>query len=146
MHKLSNSICYRRALLPWNFSAEASLTYYVSFQFYLMENSIHINSNSNKFIIENSLTYWGRVTHIWWSQAIIWTNAGILLIGPLRTNFSEVLIEIYTFSFKRVHLKRSHGKLRAFVSLSMSQDITTSGLPWHEQNIEEIWGLDIELQ
>ena len=25
-------------------------------------------------------------------QAIIWTNAGILLIGPLGTNFSEILI------------------------------------------------------
>ena len=32
-------------------------------------------------------------------QAIIWTNAGILLIGPLWTNFSEILFEIYTFSF-----------------------------------------------
>ena len=27
-------------------------------------------------------------------QAIIWTNAGILLIEPLGTNFSEILIEI----------------------------------------------------
>ena len=27
-------------------------------------------------------------------QAIIWTNAGILLTGPLGTNFSEILIEI----------------------------------------------------
>ena len=27
-------------------------------------------------------------------QAIIWTNAGILLIGPLGTNFSEILIEV----------------------------------------------------
>ena len=27
-------------------------------------------------------------------QAIIWTNAGILLIGPLETNVNEVLIEI----------------------------------------------------
>ena len=27
-------------------------------------------------------------------QAIIWTNAGILLIRTLRTNFSELLIEI----------------------------------------------------
>ena len=26
-------------------------------------------------------------------QAIIWTNAGLLLIGPLGTNFSEILIE-----------------------------------------------------
>ena len=30
-------------------------------------------------------------------QAIIWTNAGMLLIGPLGTNFSEILIEILTF-------------------------------------------------
>ena len=27
-------------------------------------------------------------------QAIIWTNAGILLIGPLGTNFSEIVMEI----------------------------------------------------
>ena len=27
-------------------------------------------------------------------QSIIWTNAGILLIGPLGINFSEILIEI----------------------------------------------------
>ena len=27
-----------------------------------------------------------------WYQAIIWTNAGILLIGPLGTNFNEILI------------------------------------------------------
>ena len=26
-----------------------------------------------------------------WRQAIIWTNAGILLIGPLGTNLSEIL-------------------------------------------------------
>ena len=31
-------------------------------------------------------------------QAIIWTNAEILLIGPLRTKFSELLIGIYKFS------------------------------------------------
>ena len=30
-------------------------------------------------------------------QAIIWVNARILLIGPLGTNFSEVLIEILPF-------------------------------------------------
>ena len=62
------------------------------------------------------LTHWGRVTHICISkltiigsdnglspdrrQAIIWTNAGILLIGPLGTNFSEILIEIHEISFQ----------------------------------------------
>ena len=33
-------------------------------------------------------------------QAIIWTNAGMLLIGSLGSNFGEILIEIYSFSFK----------------------------------------------
>ena len=45
-------------------------------------------------------------------QAIIWTNAGILLIGPLGTNFSEILIEIITFSFKKMHLKMLSVKWR----------------------------------
>ena len=47
-------------------------------------------------------------------QAIIWTNARILLIGPLGTNFSEILIEIHTFSFKKMHVKRSSAKWRPF--------------------------------
>ena len=38
-------------------------------------------------------------------QAIIWTNAGTLLIGPLGTNLSKILIEIHTFSLKKMHLK-----------------------------------------
>ena len=74
----------------------------------------------------NPLTHWGRVTHICvsnltiigsdnglspdWRQAIIWTNAGIFLIGPLGTNFSEVLVEIITFSFKKMYLKLSSAK------------------------------------
>ena len=82
-----------------------------------------------------NLTHWGRVTHIYVSkltiigsdnglspdrrQAIIWTNAGLLLIGPLGTNFSEILIEILTFSFKKMRLKVSSAKRRPFVSASM---------------------------
>ena len=38
-------------------------------------------------------------------QAIVWTNAGILLIEPLGTNLSENLIEIHSCSFKKMHLK-----------------------------------------
>ena len=76
------------------------------------------------------LTHWGRVTHICVSnltviasdnglspgrrQAIIWTNAGMLVIGPLGTNFSEILTEIITFSFKKVYLKLSLAKWRPF--------------------------------
>ena len=47
-------------------------------------------------------------------QAIIWTNAGILLIGPLGTNFSEILIEIQTFSLKKITLKMSSAKCCSF--------------------------------
>ena len=47
-------------------------------------------------------------------QAIIWINAGILFIGPLGTNFSEILIKIYTFPFKKMHLKMLSWKCRPF--------------------------------
>ena len=76
------------------------------------------------------LTHWSRVTHICVGkltnidsdnglsperrQAIIWTNAGILLIGPLGTNFSENLFEIITFSFTKMRLKVSSAKWRPF--------------------------------
>ena len=76
--------------------------------------------------VKHKLTHWGRVMHICLSkytingsdnglspgrrQAINWTNAGILLIGPLGINFSENLVEINTFSFKEKHLKMSSAK------------------------------------
>ena len=47
-------------------------------------------------------------------QAIIWTNAGILLIEPLGTNFSEILIKSPTFSFKKMCLKESTAKWQPF--------------------------------
>ena len=78
----------------------------------------------------NRLSHWGIVTHICVDkltiigsdnslspgrrQAIIWTNAGILLIEPLRTNFNEISIAIHTFPFKEIHLKMSSGKWRPF--------------------------------
>ena len=40
-------------------------------------------------------------------QAITRTNAGILFIRPLGTNFSEILIEILLFSLKKMPLKVS---------------------------------------
>ena len=49
-----------------------------------------------------------------WRQAIIWTNAEILFIGPLRTNFSEILIKILTFSFTKMSLRVSSAKWQPF--------------------------------
>ena len=38
-------------------------------------------------------------------QVIIWTNAGILLIGHLGTNFNETSMKFHAFSLKKIHLK-----------------------------------------
>ena len=78
----------------------------------------------------DGLTHWGRVTQICVGkltnidsdnglapsrrQAIIWTNAGILLIGPLGTNFSELIIVIHSFSFNKMLLKMSSAIWRPF--------------------------------
>ena len=107
--------------------------------------------------INTFLTHWGRVTHICLSkltinpsdnglspdrrQAIIWTSTGIWLIGPLGTNFSEILIEIITFSFKKMHLKVSSAKWRPCclglnvlnVSLKTIQHQSKT-LSWRNQN------------
>ena len=80
----------------------------------------------------DGLTHWGRVMHICVSkltsiasvngllpgqcQAIIWTNAGILLIGLLGTNFSEILIRIQTFSFKEMHFENAVCKMASILS------------------------------
>ena len=76
------------------------------------------------------LTHWGRETHICVGdpiiigsdnglspdrrQAINLTNDIILLIVPLRTNFSEIVIEVQTFSFNIMRSKVSSAKWRPF--------------------------------
>ena len=47
-------------------------------------------------------------------QAIIWSNAGILSIGLLGANFSEIRIGILSFWFKKMHLKLSSAEMAAF--------------------------------
>ena len=49
-------------------------------------------------------------------QAIIWTNAEILLIGHLGKNFSGILIEIHTFSFKENAFENVVWKTAAILS------------------------------
>ena len=81
-------------------------------------------------VFVSTLTHWGRVTHICVGkltiigsdnglspgrrQAIIWTNAGILLIRTLGTNLSEILGKIHSFSLSKMHLKMSSAKWRLF--------------------------------
>ena len=83
------------------------------------------------------LSHWGWVTHIYVSkltiivsdnglspgrrQAIIWNNVKILLIGPFETNFSEILSETETFSFKKIRLEMA----AIFFSASMCYSCQT---------------------
>ena len=80
--------------------------------------------------LSDSLTHWGRMTHssvgnltIIGSdnglspgrrQAIIWTNAEILLFGPSGTNLSEIAIAILTCSFTKMRVKVSSAKWRPY--------------------------------
>ena len=81
----------------------------------------HVKTVFVRNVLYFHLTHWGRVMHICVDklttigsdnglslgrrQAIIWTNAAILFIGPLGTNFGEILIEIIIFSLKKMRLK-----------------------------------------
>ena len=102
------------------------------------------------------LTHWGQVTHICVSkltiigadnglspgqrQAIIWTNAGILLIGPLGTNFSENSIGMQTFSFKKMSLKMSSAKWRPFcLGLNVLNDWVIFFLKHYSSVVPGIW-------
>ena len=137
-------LCYKSAYpeisqlreMSWHLIAICILNFfrnlYISFSFKM---NIKSCTRTCTFWLQ-WLTRWGRVTHICVGnltiigsdiglspgrrQAIIWTNAGILLIGPYGTNFSEFLIEILTFSFSKMSLKVSSAKWRPFVSASMS--------------------------
>ena len=97
--------------------------YALSLKTRISATTILTNCASRNF---QSLTHWGRVMHICVSkltiigsdnglapgrrQTIFWTNDGILFIGPLGTNFNEILIGIKIFSFKKMHLKMSSAK------------------------------------
>ena len=68
------------------------------------------------------LTHWSRVTHICVGKLTIAGSAPSHYLNQcwnivnwtLGTNFSEILIEINTFSFKKMHLKISSRRWRPF--------------------------------
>ena len=95
------------------------------------------------------LSHWGRVTHICVSkltiigsdnglspgrrQAIIWTNAGLLSIGPWRTYFSENLIKIQQFSLKKMHVKMSSAKWRSScLGLNVMSSWPSDAILWRQ--------------
>ena len=120
---------------------------------YLLRHPIDILWGTNwVFLWFHTLTHWGRVTHICVSkltiigsnnglspgrrQAIIWTNDGKLLIEPLGTNFNEILIKIYTFSYRKMHLKMLSAKWRPFC---LGLNVLIYVLPWHCYDLSTSW-------
>ena len=99
---------------------------YVTTSCYFIQNIHPLNLMG--LVVLNPWTHWGRATHICVSnstliasdnglspgrcQAIIWTSAGILSIGPLAINCSEILIKIQIFSYTKMYLKLSSAKWR----------------------------------
>ena len=95
-----------------------------------MRFNVKMRGYQNILAMAAVLTHWSRVTHICVGkltiigsdnglsperrQAIIWTDAGILLIGPFSRNFSEILIDIQTISLKKIRLKMSSAKWCSF--------------------------------
>ena len=89
-----------------------------------------------------SSTHWGWVAHICVCkltiidgdndlspgrcQAIISTNAGILLNRTLRTTFSETLSKIHTSPFKNMHLKISSRQPCIGLSVLMNRQLITA--------------------
>ena len=65
-------------------------------------------------------------------QAITGTNGDLLSIGTLGINFSEILIEILTFSFKKMRLNMSSAKWLPFCS---GGDELTNPVPTPEYSV-----------
>ena len=79
------------------------------------------------FVSDNNLSSYRR-------QAVIWTSAELLWIGPLGIRFSEILIEIQTFSLKKIRLKVSSVKCCLFRHGLAMCLIDAQILPFAEHN------------
>ena len=121
--KIWGSGSWTKSLYAYNETTPIYLKYQLLF---IAECCCQVISRATNWFHKRLLTHWGRVTHICVSkltiigsdnglspgrrQAIIRTSDGILLIGPIGTNCSEMLI----FSFKKIHFEMSSGKWRPF--------------------------------
>ena len=109
----------------------------------LKQCSRKFGSPSVSVLLVGCICHWGRVTHVCVGnliiigsgngftpcrcQAIIWTKAMILLIGPLGTNFNEIWLENQNFSFKKMHLRMSAVKRWPFcLGLNVKYILITS--------------------
>ena len=150
-------------IIPFSFSAHASavlhtVSYGIDTCMPLWTGSLLVLViTCGQFGVKPS-THWGQVTHLCIGnltiigsdnglcpgrrQAIISINTGILLICLLGTNFSEILIGILAFSFKKMCLKVSPAKWHPFC-LGLNVLIGTN--PLKETSVKFEWDCFKEL-
>ena len=97
----------RRLFSLFGQTVRLSLTFIASLKASPLVPHICVSELGQHFDSDNGLS---PIRH----HAIIWTSAGNLLIETLGTIFSEIVIEINTFSFKKMHLKMSFVKWRPY--------------------------------
>ena len=136
-NKRTTSHCLNK-LWPWSLTPHGVTIAHCTESTHSVNDNISRTSmllkSTSTFILS---THWGIVTHRCVAnlniigldnglsagrrQAIIWTNAGILLIGPLRKQISELSIKLHTFSFKKIHVKMSSAKWQPFCPSFINQ-------------------------
>ena len=136
MYHLIESMWYHR-LFIWldSFWIGCILTAYCKIKYLNRVLFVHINSAHKRWILCD-LTHWGRVKHMCVSKISIivsdnglWTQShylnqclNIVNWTPGRLNFREILNEINTVSFKKMHLNMSSAQWR-FFPLSLNEVI-----------------------
>ena len=81
----------------------------------VVSTSQHCCASGHTGDVSHSIIAWGCIHTLFhlqsvWPQATTWTNARLLSIEPLETNFSEIQIKISNFSLMKMHLKMSSAK------------------------------------
>ena len=150
---------------PWAIS-QTALTNLIHSNYYAFNSPLHLPGAWANFdpdlcrhasIGHNELTHLGSVEHTYVGnlttigsdnglspgrrQAIIWTNTRVLLIGPLGTNFNEILIEIHTFSLKKINFDMSYGKWGPFC---LGLSVLRHNFDWSETHIWDFLVLYID--
>ena len=162
-HIYTNKMCHLHAYHTITFTPTRCVIYTHTIQSYLHQQDVLFTRIPYNHICTNKmcyLTHWIRVTHICvskqtrigsnnglspgWRQAIIWTNAGILFIGPLRTNFNEISIEIHILprpqcdkhSFKALILGPVTDAIYVEATLLLFTFLLPFFLQWNLENYE----------
>ena len=129
LHSITRKLCKQNVWIHWQFWPIGNMSNTIPF-IWSEAGLTHSGWGTHICVIKPNITGSYNVLSPGRRQAIIWTNAGILLIGPLGTNFSEILSEIHTFSLKKMRLKMSSGKWRTFcLGLNV---LTDQSLMWRQ--------------